>query len=234
MCPRRHGEILPQGEGSIFPTLFGPTNIPPLEAFVLGCPVAVSGIYGMPEQIGDAGLLFDPRSVHSIANSIMRLWVDDALCQKLRVQGKAKAAAWGRDQFGAALEAIIRQLTSASACEKDAENQPKISGTWHEDTPPEIWAEADLRSPARPLELQPSCVRGTGAALRSRAVLLARPAATGLWERTPAGRSKLYIFPFANAQALGRPAGHVSARAADPHFPAQTRRTSVIRQHARF
>lgn len=120
-------EFYRRARALVFPTLFGPTNIPPLEAFVLGCPVAVSGIYGMPEQIGEAGLLFDPRSVHSIADSIMQLWVDDALCQKLRIRGKAKAAAWGRDQFGAALEAIIRQLTSASACEKDAENQPKIS-----------------------------------------------------------------------------------------------------------
>src|SRR5207248_6957615 len=46
----------------IFPTLFGPTSIPPLEAFVRGCPVAASNIYAMPEQLGDAALLFDPRS----------------------------------------------------------------------------------------------------------------------------------------------------------------------------
>ena len=57
----------------VMPTLFGPTNIPQLEAFVLGCPVATSGIYGIPEQVGDAALLFDPDNVDEIAESIERL-----------------------------------------------------------------------------------------------------------------------------------------------------------------
>lgn len=35
----------------VMPTYFGPTNIPPLEANALGCPVAVSKVYGMPEQL---------------------------------------------------------------------------------------------------------------------------------------------------------------------------------------
>jgi glycosyltransferase involved in cell wall biosynthesis len=34
----------------VMPTFFGPTNIPPLEAIALGCPVAVSDIYGMRDQ----------------------------------------------------------------------------------------------------------------------------------------------------------------------------------------
>ena len=41
----------------VMPTFFGPTNIPPLEAFALGCPVITSNIYGIPEQVGDAALL---------------------------------------------------------------------------------------------------------------------------------------------------------------------------------
>jgi len=95
----------------VLPTLFGPTNIPPLEAFALGCPVAVSGIYGMPEQVGDAGLLFDPYSVESMAGTIRQLWVDDDLCERLRTRGRARAAAWGPDQFARALHRIIEQLT---------------------------------------------------------------------------------------------------------------------------
>ena len=38
--------------GMVMPTYFGPTNLPPLEAMALGCPVAVSNNYAMPEQIG--------------------------------------------------------------------------------------------------------------------------------------------------------------------------------------
>jgi glycosyltransferase involved in cell wall biosynthesis len=96
----------------VLPTLFGPTNIPPLEAFALGCPVAVSGIYGEPEQVGDAALLFDPYDVESIADSIRRLWADDDLCGQLRSRGRQRSEAWGPAQFAAALHGIIRQLTN--------------------------------------------------------------------------------------------------------------------------
>jgi glycosyltransferase involved in cell wall biosynthesis len=108
---RDMAEFYRRARALVLPTLFGPTNIPPLEAFALGCPVAVSGIYGMPEQVGDAGLLFDPYSVESMAGAIRQLWVDDDLCERLRTRGRARAAAWGPDQFARALHRIIEQLT---------------------------------------------------------------------------------------------------------------------------
>lgn len=94
----------------VMPTLFGPTNIPQLEAFVLGCPVATSGIYGIPEQVGDAALLFDPENVDEIAESIERLWKDDRLCDKLVVKGKIRAAKWGQKEFTDTLLTYIREM----------------------------------------------------------------------------------------------------------------------------
>lgn len=83
----------------IMPSLFGPTNIPPLEAFALGCPVAVSNLFGMPEQVGDAALLFDPLSEADIAQCLKALWTDDGLCCQLAHRGTLKAQAWGQEQF---------------------------------------------------------------------------------------------------------------------------------------
>ena len=37
----------------VMPTHLGPKNIPQLEAIELGCPVATSRIYGLPEQVRD-------------------------------------------------------------------------------------------------------------------------------------------------------------------------------------
>jgi glycosyltransferase involved in cell wall biosynthesis len=51
----------------VMPTFFGPTNIPVLEAWALGCPVLTSDIRGIREQVQDAALLADPRSIESIA-----------------------------------------------------------------------------------------------------------------------------------------------------------------------
>jgi len=91
----------------VMPTFFGPTNIPPLEAFSCGCPAAVSDIYGMPEQADGAALLFDPLSVDSMTAVLERLWLDDALCANLRQLGLAHAQRWNQAQFGQALSRIV-------------------------------------------------------------------------------------------------------------------------------
>lgn len=95
----------------IMPTYFGPTNIPQLEAFALGCPVATSRIYGIPDQVGDAALLFDPSSVEEIHDAMVKLWTDDALCAELAKRGRAHAASWGPPQFRARFKEIIEALT---------------------------------------------------------------------------------------------------------------------------
>jgi glycosyltransferase involved in cell wall biosynthesis len=97
----------------VMPTYYGPTNIPPLEAFVSGCPVAISGIYGMPEQVGDAALLFDPDSIEEIAACIRKLWTDDRLCADLAEKGTRKSEAWGQQQFNDRFRVILETVIGA-------------------------------------------------------------------------------------------------------------------------
>jgi len=104
-------ELYRRARALVMPSFFGPTNIPQLEAFVAGCPVAAAGIYGVPEQVGDAALLFDPKSVDEIAACMEQLWTDDALCEDLTLKGKKRAREWGPDQFSARLQEIIQALT---------------------------------------------------------------------------------------------------------------------------
>jgi glycosyltransferase involved in cell wall biosynthesis len=104
-------ELYRRARALIMPSFFGPTNIPPLEAFVAGCPVAAAGIYGVPEQVGDAALLFDPKSTQEIAAVMEKLWTDDALCADLIERGKKRAREWGPEQFSARLHKIIEALT---------------------------------------------------------------------------------------------------------------------------
>lgn len=91
----------------IMPTFFGPTNIPPLEAFATGCPVAVSNIYGMPEQIGDAGLFFNPKSNNEIADTIYKLWTDNNLIKDLAKKGIKRSSNWNQIHFNNRLKEII-------------------------------------------------------------------------------------------------------------------------------
>jgi glycosyltransferase involved in cell wall biosynthesis len=92
----------------VMPTYLGPTNIPPLEAMICGCPVAVSGIYAMKEQLGSAALYFDPNSVGDIANALRRLWADDCLCEDLKMAGYRRASLWGPEQFSVRFRDILK------------------------------------------------------------------------------------------------------------------------------
>ncbi len=100
-------ELYTKARALIMPTFFGPTNIPPLEAFVCGCPVAVSNVYAMPEQVGNAGLLFNPNSDTEISDVIYKLWTDDGITQNLIKGGYQKRNEWGQKQFNQRLLDII-------------------------------------------------------------------------------------------------------------------------------
>jgi len=103
-------EMYRRARALVMPTFFGPTNIPPLEAFVLGCPVAISNIYGIPEQVGDAALLFDPYSPEEIAECVRKLWNDDSLCETLIAKGKKQAERWKMEDFRVRVQEIIDHL----------------------------------------------------------------------------------------------------------------------------
>lgn len=94
----------------VMPSYFGPTNIPPLEAMALGCPVAVSNKYAMPEQVGDAGMLFDPDSPTEIAECIRKLWYDEDLREKLKALGYDRINKWTKRDFNKRLQIIIKKL----------------------------------------------------------------------------------------------------------------------------
>jgi len=93
----------------VMPTFFGPTNIPILEAFALSCPVVTSDVRGIREQVGDAGLLVDPRSVQDIATAIYRVWTDDELRQTLIQKAKKRIKDYTRDDYSEILLSIIRE-----------------------------------------------------------------------------------------------------------------------------
>ncbi|MCW5875585.1 MAG: glycosyltransferase family 4 protein [Anaerolineales bacterium] len=80
-------------------SFFGPENLPPLEAFALGCPVLAARVDGAEEQLGDAALLVDPADSAAIAAAITRLHKDARLRQRLVARGRKRATSWTAADF---------------------------------------------------------------------------------------------------------------------------------------
>ncbi|MEX2230712.1 MAG: glycosyltransferase family 1 protein [Cyclobacteriaceae bacterium] len=103
------GGFYKRARALVMPTYYGPTNIPPLEAIAMGCPVAVSGIYGMPEQLGNAALYFDNTRLEDVVKVLEQLWTQDNLCAELRKVSEKHFLNWNEKHFNLRLYEIIEK-----------------------------------------------------------------------------------------------------------------------------
>ncbi len=74
--------------GLVMPTYFGPTNIPPLEAFEIGIPVIYPDLPGLKDQVGDAALLVDLNKPETLATHLENLINSEELRQELIKKGR--------------------------------------------------------------------------------------------------------------------------------------------------
>jgi glycosyltransferase involved in cell wall biosynthesis len=94
----------------VMPSLFESVSIPIYEAFQVGTPVAAADILAVPEQVGDAGLLFDPKSVASIRQAILRLVRDPKAAQLLGRKGRDRMLAMTPERYGSQLHDLLQEL----------------------------------------------------------------------------------------------------------------------------
>jgi glycosyltransferase involved in cell wall biosynthesis len=99
-----------------YPTFFGPENLPPLEAFALGCPVVASRVAGAEEQLGDAALLADPHVPDELAQAVAAVLRDPALRGELARRGQARAGRFTGDDFVRGVIRLIDEFESVRRC----------------------------------------------------------------------------------------------------------------------
>ena len=80
-------------------SLCGPENLPPLEAFAIGCPVLASEVSGSREQFGDAALFCDPKNPQDMADKIYQLYSNHNLREELVSKGHLRATSWTAEDF---------------------------------------------------------------------------------------------------------------------------------------
>jgi glycosyltransferase involved in cell wall biosynthesis len=82
----------------ILPSLYEGFGLPVIEAMACGAPVLCSNTSSLPEIVGDAALLFDPRDADQIRSAVSRAIADRDLRRELTARGRANAAmyTWAR------------------------------------------------------------------------------------------------------------------------------------------
>jgi len=103
----------------VFSTKFEGLGMPVMEAFSAGVPVACSNVTCLPEQAGDAALIFDPDRPDRIADAIFRLWTDDALCKRLVERGRKRAANFTWDRTARMFRAHHRRIANRPLTDED-------------------------------------------------------------------------------------------------------------------
>lgn len=94
----------------VYVSAIGPTNIPPMEALITGCPLVCSNKYGMAEQVGRGALLVNPHDPIEIADAIRLVWYSDEVREQLRNEGLKQAGKYSQTDFTRILHGYIGQV----------------------------------------------------------------------------------------------------------------------------
>lgn len=75
----------------VYPSFYEGFGLPPLEAMQCGTPVITSNTSSLPEVVGDAGLMIDPRDGDALAQAILDVYRDSDARADLAARGRARA-----------------------------------------------------------------------------------------------------------------------------------------------
>lgn len=82
----------------VYPSLYEGFGIPPLEAMSCGTAVVASNCSSIPEVVGDAGILFNPKSTADLADSLLYLLDNPTERDRLIAKGYQRAQAFSWDK----------------------------------------------------------------------------------------------------------------------------------------
>jgi glycosyltransferase involved in cell wall biosynthesis len=92
----------------VMPTLFESVSMPIWEAFFLGVPVVSSNVCALPEQVGEAGVLFDPNNINDMAEKIYTIWTDESLRKELVKKGYERVKDMTLEDYAKQWEEVLQ------------------------------------------------------------------------------------------------------------------------------
>jgi len=75
--------VIAGAKSLLYPSVYEGFGLPLLEAMCCGIPVITSNVSSLPEVVGDAGILIDPKDSEGLMKQMVRLLDDESLCSDL-------------------------------------------------------------------------------------------------------------------------------------------------------
>lgn len=79
-------------EAFVYPSLYEGFGLPVLESVACGTPVITSNVSSLPEIVGDAGILINPKNLDELAQAIQKLLTSEKLRKNLSAKALAQAS----------------------------------------------------------------------------------------------------------------------------------------------
>ncbi|GAA6621800.1 glycosyltransferase family 4 protein [Scytonema sp. NUACC26] len=96
----------------IYPSLYEGFGLPTLEAMRCGTPVIASNTTSLPEVVGDAGILVDPKDEDALCQAMLDLLSDSQLVRELRQKGFARSQNFSWSKCASDTVAVYKQIVN--------------------------------------------------------------------------------------------------------------------------
>ena len=98
----------------VYPSLYEGFGIPPLEAMACGTVVVAANSSSIPEVVGDAGILFDPKAANDLADILLSLLDSPSERDRLIAKGFDRNKQFSWDKTAEQTVAVYKSLSHSS------------------------------------------------------------------------------------------------------------------------
>lgn len=98
----------------VYPSLYEGFGLPPLEAMKCGVPVITSNVTSLPEVVGEAGIMVNPKDEDALCQAMLNILSDEELWQKLSSLGLERSRSFSWKNCAAATADAYRKVVSCT------------------------------------------------------------------------------------------------------------------------
>jgi glycosyltransferase involved in cell wall biosynthesis len=96
MPPERLAPLVRESRAVVMPALSDAAGLPALDALAAGVPVVATNVGALPDVVGTAGILVEPRDPARLAEALRTAWADQRIHARLVEAARGRADAWTR------------------------------------------------------------------------------------------------------------------------------------------